>query len=193
LIAGNISHVILSTGFLHQKIEDYYGNQFESLQISYSKEDQPLWTGGAIKLALEKITSEDVFVLNGDTLFDIDFQYFNDFHFSKQTELSVALREVDDVSRYGAVCISENSKIIDFKEKNEAFGKGLINGGIYAINKLLLSDFVLNEKFSFEKDVMEKFCGQLDFYGLAFNSYFIDIGVPEDYYRAQIEFPQLNF
>lgn len=193
LIASGIEHVILSTGFLHEKIEAFYGNSFESLRIFYSKEDTPLWTGGAILLAMDKIKTDNVFVLNGDTMFDIDFKAFNNFHFSKQTDLSIALREVDDVSRYGSVIIDDQNKIISFTEKNQATGKGLINGGIYAINKTLFSKVNLQGKFSFEKEIMESFYDRLDFYGLAFNSYFIDIGVPEDYSRAQLEFPQLNF
>ena len=193
LIASNIEHVILSTGFLHEKIEDFYGNSFESLRISYSKEETPLWTGGAILLAMTKISTENVFVLNGDTMFDIDFKAFNNFHLSKQTDLSIALREVDDVSRYGSVVIDNQNKIINFTEKNEVTGKGLINGGIYAVNKNLFSKLNLDGKFSFEKEVMEAFYGKIDFYGLAFNSYFIDIGIPEDYNRAQLEFQNLNF
>jgi Nucleoside-diphosphate-sugar pyrophosphorylase involved in lipopolysaccharide biosynthesis/translation initiation factor 2B, gamma/epsilon subunits (eIF-2Bgamma/eIF-2Bepsilon) len=193
LLASGIEHIILSTGFLHEKIEDFYGNSFGSLRISYSKEDTPLRTGGAILLAMNKIKTDNVFVLNGDTMFDIDFKAFNDFHFSKQTDLSIALREVDEVSRYGSVIIDNQNKIINFTEKNQSTGKGLINGGIYAINRELFSKINLEGKFSFEKEVMESFYGKINFYGLAFNSYFIDIGVPEDYSRAQLEFSNLNF
>jgi D-glycero-alpha-D-manno-heptose 1-phosphate guanylyltransferase len=193
LIVSGIEHVILSTGFLHEKIEEFYGNSFETLRISYSKEDAPLWTGGAILLAMGKIKTDNVFVLNGDTMFDIDFKAFNDFHFSKQTNLSIALREVDDVARYGSVIIDNQNKISNFTEKNQTSGNGLINGGIYAINKCLFSQVNLQGKFSFEKEIMESYYDRLDFYGLAFNAYFIDIGIPEDYARAQIEFSQLKF
>lgn len=69
LIRNGITKVILSTGYLHHKIEEYYGTQFNGLVIVYSKEESPLGTGGAIKLALSKAISEQVFIINGDTFF----------------------------------------------------------------------------------------------------------------------------
>lgn len=193
LIAAGIEHVILSTGYLHEKIEDHYGNCFESLHISYSRETDPLGTGGAIKLALSKAETDTFLVLNGDTLFDINFTAFEKFHQSNNSIFSLALREVDDVARYGSVNIGAKGKVQKFSEKNEAQGQGLINGGIYLINRELFSKISLPESFSFEKEVMEKYYTQFDFYGLDCQAYFIDIGVPEDYYRAQEEFPKLNF
>ena len=193
LIVAGIEHVILSTGYLHETIENCYGDAFESLRISYSREEEPLGTGGAILLGMSKAGTDNVLVLNGDTLFEIDFTRLADYHFQKESLLTVALREKNEVSRYGSVVIDDAGKIITFTEKNQVQGKGLINGGIYLINTNLFLKLNLPIKFSFEKDVMEKFYGQINFYGLAFNAYFIDIGVPEDYARAQREFPQLKF
>jgi D-glycero-alpha-D-manno-heptose 1-phosphate guanylyltransferase len=193
LIAAGIQHVILSTGFLHEKAEDYYGNKFESLQITYSREDEPLGTGGAILLGMNKTNTENILVLNGDTLFDIDFEKFFQFHTGNASILSIALREEDEVSRYGSVSIDTKGEIIAFTEKNQASGKGLINGGIYLLNHRLFANLNLQGKFSFEKEVIEKFYDKISFYGLAFNSYFIDIGVPDDYLKAQQEFPHLIF
>ncbi|MDD3079320.1 MAG: nucleotidyltransferase family protein [Paludibacter sp.] len=188
---AGIEHVVLSTGYLHEKIENYYWNKFGRIKLTYSEEISPLGTGGAILLGLEKIQSENVLVLNGDTLFDIDFSKFNEFHKEKQSVLSVALREVDDVARYGSVKTDETGKIIAFTEKNEVQGKGLINGGIYCINKKWFAGLDLPEKFSFEKEVLEAVYDKYPVYGLGFQSYFIDIGVPEDYFRAQEEFKNL--
>jgi D-glycero-alpha-D-manno-heptose 1-phosphate guanylyltransferase len=193
LIAAGIEHVILSTGYLHEKIEGYFGHSFETLRISYSREQEPLGTGGAILLALNKTETGDVFVLNGDTLFDIDLRVLGDFHAKNNALLTVALREEEDVSRYGSVMINETGKITAFTEKNESQGKGLINGGIYVLNKKLLQELEMPAKFSFEKDVLEKYYRNMNFYGLVCPAYFIDIGVPEDYDRAQQEFPQLKF
>lgn len=193
LISAGIEHVILSTGYLHEKIESYFGNSFETLRISYSREEEPLGTGGAILLAMSKTKTEDLFVLNGDTLFDIDFRELGDLHVKNEAFLSVALREEKDVSRYGSVMINETGKITAFTEKNESQGKGLINGGIYVLNKKQLQELEMPTKFSFEKDVLEKYYHNMNFYGLVCQAYFIDIGVPEDYNRAQQEFPQLKF
>jgi D-glycero-alpha-D-manno-heptose 1-phosphate guanylyltransferase len=186
-----IKHAILSTGYLHEKIESYYNNSFEGVKISYAQEIEPLGTGGAIMFSLDKTTTENVLVLNGDTLFDIDFEYFDTFFQTKETMLAVALRKLDDVSRYGSVSVNNNLKIISFVEKNQTFGEGLINGGIYLLNKNWLKSLHLPKTFSFEKEVLEKLYKENDFYGLPFNNYFIDIGVPEDYKRAQQELPTL--
>jgi len=193
LIAAGLEHVILSTGYLHEKIESYYGNSFETLRISYSREEEPLGTGGAILLAMSKTETEDVFVLNGDTLFDIDFRSLGDFHAGNEAFLSVALREEADVSRYGSVSINKTGRITAFTEKNELHGKGFINGGIYVLNKKLFLQLEMPSKFSFEKEVMEKLYNNMNFYGLVCQAYFIDIGVPDDFNRAQLEFPKLKF
>jgi len=188
LAHAGIRHIVLSTGYLHEKIESCYKNSFENVKISYAREVEPLGTGGAIKFALEKTTTNNVLILNGDTLFNIDFAYFDTFFHTKETMLAIALRREKEVSRYGSVLVSETNKIIAFTEKSQAHGEGLINGGIYLLNKNWLQNLHLPQVFSFEKEVLEKLYQENDFYGLPFNDYFIDIGIPEDYERAQREF-----
>ena len=187
LQCAGIERVILSTGYLHEKIEDFYGDKYGSLSLVYSRETTPLGTGGAIQLGLNHSCTNDVLVLNGDTLFDIDFSAFYSFHRERKATLSVALRNVDDVTRYGSVETDNESRIVSFTEKNQVSGAGLINGGIYLLNKKWFLGLNMPEQFSFEKDVLEKIYQDNRFYGLAFNAYFIDIGVPEDYFRAQTE------
>ncbi len=190
LVEAGVSRVILATGYKHECIESYFGTQYRGVEIVYSNEDTPLFTGGAILQAAAKIQSDEFVVLNGDTLFDIDLQKLYDFHTQRHANLSIALRQVTDTSRYGSVtCVNDN--IIAFHEKTESTGAGDINGGIYAINHAWLMSLSLPTKFSFEKELMQPLAGDPHFYGLRFKDYFIDIGVPEDYYRAQEEFPSL--
>ena len=190
LIEAGIEHVILATGHLHEVIDRYFANGYRGLRITCSYESTPLFTGGAIRQAAQYIDSEDFLVLNGDTLFDIDLQKLYAFHTSRQAKLSVALRHVEDTSRYGSVC-TEKERITAFTEKAESSGEGDINGGIYCINQDWLMSLQLPVKFSFEKELMQPLAGKEGFYGMRFNDYFIDIGVPEDYYRAQREFPAI--
>lgn len=190
LVEAGVSRVILATGYKHECIETYFGTQYRGVEIVYSNEDTPLFTGGAILQAAAKIQSDEFVVLNGDTLFDIDLQKLYEFHTQRHANLSIALRYVTDTSRYGSVtCVNDN--IIAFHEKTESAGAGDINGGIYAIDTAWLTSLDLPTKFSFEKELMQPLAGDPHFYGLRFNTYFIDIGVPEDYYRAQEEFPSL--
>lgn len=188
----NIQHIILSTGFLHEKIEAYFGHSFENMHITYSQELEPLGTGGAMRLALNNTDTDNVLVLNGDTLFDIDFEYFDFFYRKKETVLAIALRAEKDVSRYGSIKIDENKKIIDFVEKSATTGEGFINGGIYLLKKELFNHDDFPFFFSFEKEILEKQYFYKEFFGMPFDSYFIDIGIPEHYVRAQIELKKLN-
>ena len=190
LIDAGIRRVILATGYKHECIESYFGTSYRGIEIVYSQETTPLFTGGALLQAAQKIQSEDFVVLNGDTLFDIDLQKLYDFHVQNHANITIALRQVADTNRYGSVTCT-NDNIVAFKEKAESVGTGDINGGIYAINRELLTNQNLPTKFSFEKELMQPLAGDPSFYGLRFNNYFIDIGVPEDYYRAQEEFKNL--
>lgn len=194
LAEAGIEHVVLATGHMHEQIESFFREGYTTagkhIEVTCSNESTPLFTGGAIVKAAQFIRSENFVVLNGDTLFDIDLHTFHDFHISRHANLSVALREVPDTARYGAVeCISGH--ILAFREKEQSAGTGCINGGIYAINRTWLMSQELPTKFSFEKELMQPLAGAEGFCGLRFSDYFIDIGVPEDYYRAQREFVAL--
>lgn len=187
LIEYQYNSVVLSVGYLHEKIEEFFGSQYKSLQIKYAVETEPLGTGGGIAYALSFCTNENVLVLNGDTLFKADLLSLEQFHTQHHSLLSIILRHVADTSRYGSVTISESGRILRFTEKNNASGEGTINGGIYMINNELIKKLDLPAKFSFEKDLMEKYVETLPFYAQCSSNYFIDIGIPEDYARAQIE------
>jgi len=185
LAIAKFQHIILSTGYLHEKIEKYFKHSFENMRISYAQETEPLGTGGAIRFAMNKAETDSILVLNGDTFFDIDFQRFENFYQNKKTLLAVALRKVEEVSRYGSVQINEKEKIIGFVEKNVIQGTGLINGGIYFLNKKLFENKNIPQKNSFEKEILEKQYRQENFFGMPFDDDFIDIGIPEDYKKAQ--------
>ncbi len=195
LQAAGIGRVVLATGYKHRVIYDYFGSQYKDIDLVYSEETEPLLTGGAILQATKHIQSDDFFVLNGDTLFDIDFLSFSQSHYSKRSVLSIALRRVDNTDRYGAVEINSDGQITLFKEKAASCGCGLINGGIYAINKDWLLSLKMPKKFSFEQELLQPLTNtdnrSVAIYGQAFDNYFIDIGIPEDYHKAQGEFPQL--
>lgn len=190
LANAGVRHVVLATGHLHEQIELFFPAGYRGMRVTFSNESTPLFTGGAIVKAAQFINSEDFLVLNGDTLFDIDLPSFCAFHRSRHAHLSVALRDVPDTGRYGAVDC-EHGCITAFREKEQSSGAGCINGGIYAVNRAWLMSQALPEKFSFEKELMQPLAGAEGFCGLRFSDYFIDIGVPEDYYRAQKEFRAL--
>lgn len=178
---------ILSVGYMHEKIENYFGNHYKSLTIEYAVETEPLGTGGGIVNAMQRCSSDNVLVLNGDTLFHVDLAAFETFHQQKGCLMSMVLRQMPDVGRYGSVQTDTEGRITLFAEKNTATGQGFINGGIYLINRQLFKKYPQSQKFSFEKDLMEKIYCSEPIFGFRSNAYFIDIGIPDDYARAQSE------
>lgn len=184
-------HAVLSTGYMHEKIEQYFGDSYQGLMLSYAIEDTPLGTGGGIMNALQCCQGDEVVVMNGDTMFRIDFLALDKFFHSHDTKLTLVLRNVYSAGRrYGSVELASDGRITAFREKSSTSGAGIINGGTFMLHRSLFADCGINNvcKFSFEKELMEAYVAQMPFYGIVCDTYFIDIGVPEDYQRAQSEF-----
>lgn len=189
-----IEHVVLSTGYLAEKIVEFYKNEFNGIKISYAKEEAPLGTGGGIRLAMTMCTTEDVLVLNGDSFFDVDINTHYSNHVLKQADCTLALRKVDNAPRYGTIQLGDLNIIDAFKEKDSIEREGLINGGVYVLNReIYLSKTVSGSVFSIEKDFYEKRIKELTIFGFEYNGYFIDIGIPEDYKKAQDDFKEFKY
>ena len=181
-----ITRFIFSLGYKSESIIDFVEEKYAALEKIYVIEKEPLGTGGAIKAACKKVTGKNVFVLNGDTLFAVNLKTLGAFHTEQQPACTLALKPMTEFSRYGAVEIDNNNAITAFHEKKFCV-KGMINGGVYALDAEQFLKEVLPEKFSFEKDYLEANIANHKLYGIAFDSYFIDIGIPEDYERANKE------
>lgn len=186
LRSQGVQRVVLSTGYKHEVVEEYYQNRYKDLEIAYSVEDSPLGTGGAIKKALQNIRTPHALVLNGDTLFKANLEEMKNIHFRNKADMTIALKKMHDCQRYGIV-ETKNQKVVRFREKSESSTGGAINGGIYLLKKDLLENGKFPEKFSIEKDFMETHFEDLTIVAYESDAYFIDIGIPEDYERAQRE------
>ena len=187
-----IDKVVLSIGYKGSIIQECFKNCFNDIEISYAVEKKPLGTGGGIKNALAMVNSEEVLILNGDTMFNIGFDELVKFHHDAKSDLTITLRYVTNVNRYGSVEIDDDFRIVDFVEKNLKEGIGLINGGIYLINRKFFLSLPLPAAFSLEKDCFEKIYLTHDLYGFPCEGYFLDIGIPEDYQKAQDEFKRFE-
>ncbi len=190
LIAQGIERVILSVGYKYEVIENFFGNHYLSLELIYSVEKIPLGTGGGIRLAIDFLKSDQVFIINGDTFFDVNLEEMEAFSFFNNSDLCLALKPMKNFDRYGAVVLDGDTVSL-FKEKQRIV-EGLINGGIYLVKSNLFDSFKSGEKFSFEQDLMEKQVGRKNISGFVSNTYFIDIGIPEDYKQANIDFITLG-
>jgi D-glycero-alpha-D-manno-heptose 1-phosphate guanylyltransferase len=182
-----VKNVILSVGYLKRMVMDWANKQPTPFAVLYSQETTLLGTGGAIKRALSMVNSEDVLILNGDTFFDIDLSLFCKRHKASHSQLSLALKPMQRFDRYGNVSIDFQNRIIAFYEKKFC-EQGLINGGVYllSVKNTLLND--LPEKFSFETEVLQQKLHTQSIYGFEEERYFIDIGIPDDYKKANEEF-----
>lgn len=181
---SGIEKVVLAIGYKAEVVREYFNEHPQKIIIDYSIESEPLGTGGCVKKAFNLISSDRALVLNGDTLFDIDVQELYKRHIEAHADLTLALNKMPDCSRYGTVELDKNMRIIGFCEKGKR-SVGNINGGVYILNKRILNK--MPDKFSFEKDFLTAHYKELNFYGHICNGYFIDIGIPEDYEKAQKE------
>lgn len=186
LIEAGFKHIILSLGYKHEIIGEWLGANRFSADISTVVEEVPLGTGGAVKLALSKARTENVFVLNGDTFFGLNYPELLNLHRQTSASATLALKRMEKFSRYGVVDIEQESRrILRFNEKQYC-ESGLINGGIYLINRNELDGYPA--KFSLEKDFFEAKVATSILSGYISEGYFIDIGIPDDYAQAQTDF-----
>jgi len=184
LRSQGINDFIFSLGYKHELITDYLERDFATLSYKTVIEEEPLGTGGAIRLAAAQAHSSQVIVTNGDTLFRADIPAMLQLHNSSHAVCTLALKPMNHFDRYGVVEINDEGRITAFKEKQQ-YEQGTINGGLYVIDREALLATALAEKFSFEKDFLEARYAQDKLYGIAQDNYFIDIGIPDDYNQAQ--------
>lgn len=182
---SGITRVILAVGYKYEVIQNYYGESFNGMELVYSVEDEPLGTGGAIAQALAQAKSSDLFLLNGDSYHDVELNALSDFHLKSGNKLTFALKPMSNFDRYGVV-VTDGQKVTGFKEKG-FYTEGLINGGVYALSANLLKE-IKEKRFSFETDFIDCQYQNIVFGALISDTYFIDIGIPEDYLKANQDF-----
>ena len=180
-------HIILALGYKSEIILEWLKTQKRDFNISYVIEEEPLGTGGAIQLAFSKVEGNKAFVLNGDTYFNVDPDVLCTFHKDTNADISLALKAMKEFDRYGSVTVNAQGRIKHFEEK-KYLQEGLINGGTYLINKEIFENIPFMPKFSFEKDILENKVDLLNIHGKPFDNYFIDIGIPSDYEKANLDF-----
>lgn len=186
LTTQGVTKFIFSLGYKSDEFIHFLNTKLPNNNFSIVIEDEPLGTGGAIKLAISKSNTKDIIALNGDSLYNANLQELMQFHLAHHSSCSLALKPMQKFDRYGSVQINDNASIVSFKEK-QFMESGFINGGVYALNVASFLAKQLPNQFSIEKDYLEKYAQEGNFYGNVQEAYFIDIGIPEDFARAQIE------
>jgi len=187
LSESGVKHLIFALGYMGEQIEAYFqSGEDYGLSISYSYEDSPLGTGGAIRNALSNVSGENVLVLNADTYFHTDYESLLREQLKNKAAMTIASRKIEDISRYGAILKDESGRILRWNEKMssdqvETPRPGEINGGIYVMQKSLIEK-IPEGKQSLENDCIPAWLEDgLYLQAIPSDGYFMDIGIPEDY------------
>jgi len=198
LRSAGIRELILCVGHKKSQIQNWLDDGREwGLHIRYSVEKKLLGTAGALKLAEKMISGESCFVVNGDSFLGIDLKEMYQFHVKHRSLATIALARVRNSARYGTVQLDRKARIVAFREKSAGASKRgpssgnlqLINGGVYVLEKQFFDAIPPRKAVSLERDVFPPLVGK-NLYGFVTSGYFIDIGVPADFERAQTELPK---
>lgn len=184
LARKGFTRVVLSLGFMSEKIIAHFGSGYKGMELVYEVEAQALGTGGAIRAALAQCSADHVFVFNGDTYLNLEVDALERLWQSEHHPV-IVVREVPDTARFGRVEM-RGGRVIAFLEKGLA-GPGLVNAGCYVLPKDALDDFPLGQPFSIETEFFIESLQRAWFDGFVTHGHFIDIGVPDDYALAQAE------
>lgn len=186
LDAAGFARIVIADGYRREQIEGYFMGTYRGLEVDYSPEDVPLLTGGAVKRALRLCTQPEVFVLNGDTWLDADFDAMEEkLSMHPGASCCIAAKRMADFDRYGTLDIAPDGRIRAFSEKAPC-ADGLVNGGTYFIRRDALE--AEPDVFSLETDWFARVVADGALVACEAQGGFIDIGVPEDYERAQTMF-----
>jgi histidinol-phosphate phosphatase family protein len=184
LAAAGLRSVVLCTGYRGDQISRTFGESYGPLRLAYSHEQQPLGTGGALRLALPHFMSDPVLVMNGDSFCATDLKAFWDWHRHRRGTASIMLTRVKRSERYGGVKIDADGRIVEFAEKKQGAGPGWINAGVYFLSQGFLRSIAEATNISLEHDVFPRWTRD-GLYGYSVQSRFLDIGTPEDFAVAE--------
>lgn len=187
LRSNGFDRAVICAGFMADALMSHFGDgRGWGVNLEYSVESEPRGTAGALKVAEPLLTGDSWLLMNGDSLFDISLQDLVDEHLSSPALVTIALAHVDGGDRYGRVACNADGLVTAFAEKTPSATPGLINSGLYIIERPLLDLIPADRPVSLEREVIPPLVGR-DVRGRAFDGYFIDIGMPDDYARAQRE------
>lgn len=191
LDTAGVRNAVLCVGYLGKQIKETLGDEYRSLHLTYSKEQSPLGTGGALQLAASKLTSDPVIVLNGDSYCEVDLPALLDWHRERRAEATLLLTGVLDTQRYGRVAIDKHFAVVAFEEKANTSGPGQINAGVYVLTHRFLLAIPPMDSPSLERDVFPAWIGR-GLFGCPAGGRFLDIGTPESYAAAEEFFANIK-
>ncbi len=183
LASQGVREVVLCTGYRGEQIRAAFGEGWGPLRLWYSREETPLGTAGALRLALPLVKSETLLVLNGDSFCPVSLNEVWRWHRVRGSRVTLVLAEVRDAARFGRVRVQPNGLISEFTEKDASGSPGWINAGIYFIDRRLLRMIPAWGAVSLEQEMFPAW-QRWGLYGYCARDRFLDMGVPEAYRTA---------
>lgn len=183
LVKAGVNKIIFAVGYKKEIIKDFFGDNYKDVTMIYSEEDHPLLTGGAMKQALQFVDEDNALILNGDCYLNLDYKKIFQQHVNSSAMETMAVKPMYNFDRYGNVIMDESGRIVEFREK-EPTPFGHANVGCYVVRKDIFNDYEkeLGNEFSHEVNYVTKHLKDHKICGYIHDGYFIDIGIPEDYY-----------
>ena len=193
LLEAGFKKVILCTGYMAGQVQQTFGEHYYDLKLVHSPEFVPLGTGGALRNAfpLLKKCPDHVLVMNGDSYIQVKVGKFIDWHFEQKADASMVLSRVENTARYGSVEMDNNSRILDFREKNSGASAGWVNAGVYIFEKTQVERLSPATPISLENDFLPTLLGG-EVLGFKCDGAFIDIGTPSSYSKMGAFFVNLK-
>ena len=182
-------NVILCTGHLAEQVESLLGNKYRELTIVYSKESNPMGTGGALLNAEQYIATNYALVMNGDSYVECDFRDYYYWHVKVGANISMIVKETSDTSRYGSLSLGAKDRITQFQEKVCNYGRAgkFINAGVYLMDHQIFQKIPKTFPVSLEKEVFPNLLSD-GLFGYRIDGHFIDIGTPQSLVEARAYF-----
>jgi D-glycero-alpha-D-manno-heptose 1-phosphate guanylyltransferase len=184
LVRNGFQHAVLSLGYMADKVTAHFSDRYRGMQLSFEVEDLPRGTGGAARQALSRCREDHAFIFNGDTYLDLEAPSIEARWQSRGWPIIVA-RSVADTERYGRLVL-DGDRVVGIREKGVG-GRGLVNAGCYVFPSNIFEGLPPSPAFSLETDYLTTALQRRRFEAFVSEGYFIDIGVPQDYARAQAE------
>jgi NDP-sugar pyrophosphorylase family protein len=179
LARSGVRRAVLCTGFMGDKIEHTLGTAFGGLELTYSHEQTPLGTGGALRAACDHVQTRLVLAMNGDSLCEVDLGALVAFHEARGGDATVLLARVDDPRRFGRVVLGERGRIVRFEEKGDDPSPAWVNAGVYVIPRKCLLEIPAGRPVSLEREVLSRWADKGALFGYTSDGTLIDIGTPE--------------
>jgi len=186
---SGVKKVTIAVNHLAHLIQTVLGDGHRfGIEVDYSLEDEPLSTVAPLKLI--KDLPDNFMVANGDTLTDLNFRKFFEYHLEKKAVLTIATHQRVDRIDFGVLETEKDGTVVKFMEKPEI--DLTVSMGIYAFSKEVLNYIPDGTPFGFDELVLKLLKEKVPVNTFPFDGYWLDINRPDDYARANREIEFVN-